>query len=409
MKQQHIYQDQPNQNEYKGILLKYLEELTPKIKTMKRNKKTITSGVFMNLHFFSSAFFEEFVFKGLGWLIDLKMKKYLHYCFLASILLVSGMDNPRAQSSGPSRLFRVHEDNDFLNLRGNGTDQAYTNGIRFDQFYTKKHPSRFFIDRWMPVAGDSSINVFGWGLTQKMFTPNDISKTYHQPDDYEYAGALFVTHSLFSYNQSKKYNIQTEIILGIRGPASLARATQTLLHNLINYQKPMGWDNQLKTSPLINISITAEKQLLSLGNFIEFNGGAQLSAGSLLQAFQFYPLIRIGKMAPYFDGFMSQYSTNRSDKKGKRSQFYLLFKPKTTFVGRNALVHGEKMKADIADENGVTVPSSRRVRHRLTEIEYGAVFARGNFSIAYTQTHSTEYNKGLYRHNVGNVSLFFSH
>ena len=337
------------------------------------------------------------------------MKKILHYYYLASILLASGTDNLGAQSNGPSRLFRVYEDNDFLNLRGNGTDRAYTNGIRFDQFYTKKNPSRFFIDRWMPVAGDSSINVFGWGLTQKMVTPNDISKTYDQPDDYAYAGALYVTHTLFSYNKSKKYNFQTEIILGIRGPASLARETQTLLHSLINYQKPMGWDNQLKTLPLINLNFTAEKQLLSLGNFIEFNGGAQLAAGSLLQAFQFYPMIRLGKMAPYFDGFMGQYSTNRSGKKGQRSQFYLLFKPKTSFVLRNALLHGEKMNAVMPDGNGVTDASNRRVRHRLTEIEYGAVFAHGNFSIAYTQTHSTEYNKGLYHHNVGNISLFFSH
>jgi lipid A 3-O-deacylase len=375
---------------------------------MKRNKKIFAIGACMNMPVFSSAFFEKCIVKGLGRLSDLKMKAYLHYFLLASTLLVSGMDNLRAQSSGPSRLFRVYEDNDFLNIRGKGTDQAYSNGIRFDQFFTKKHPSRFFIDKWMPVAGDSSINVFGWGLMQKMVTPSDISKTFHQPNDYAYAGALFVTHTLFSYNQVKKYNLQTEIILGIRGTTSLARETQTVIHKLINYQKPMGWDHQLKTLPFVNINFTAEKQLLGYGNFIELNGGAQLAAGNMLQAFGFYPMIRIGKMAPYFNGFLGQYSTNRSAKKGKKSQLYLLFKPKTTFVFRNALMHGKKMNADRQDENGLRETSNRRVRHRLTEIEYGAVFAHGNFSIACTQTHSTEYNKGLYHHNVGNISLFFS-
>ena len=337
------------------------------------------------------------------------MKKYLPYCLHVCILVISGINNLQAQSREPSRLFRVYEDNDFLNIRGKGTDQAYTNGIRFDQFYIKKHASRLFIDRWMPTAGDSSINVFGWGLMQKMVTPGDISKTYDQPDDYAYAGALFVTHSLFSYNKSKKYSLQTEIVLGIRGPAALAKETQIAVHKFMNYQKPMGWDNQLKTLPLINISFVAEKQLLSYGNFIELNGGAQLAAGNMLQAIGFYPMIRIGKMAPYFNGFIGQYSTNRSEKKGKRSQFYLLFKPKTTFVFRNALMHGERMNTDKPDDNGLRETSNHRIRHRLTEIEYGAVFAHGHFSIAYTQTHSTEYNKGLYHHNIGNVSLFFSH
>jgi lipid A 3-O-deacylase len=336
------------------------------------------------------------------------MKKHLYNILLPGLLFVAGTGNLRAQFNGPSRLFRISEDNDFLNLRGNGTDKAYSNGLRLDQFYTKKHPSRFFIDRWMFKAGDSSLNVFGWGLVQKIFTPNDISRTYDQADDYKYAGALYITHTLFSYNPIKKYNLQTEIIVGIRGPASLAKEMQILIHRLIDYQKPMGWNNQLKTLPLININFTAEKQLLGFGNFVELSGGAQLAAGSLLQAAQVYPLIRIGKMAPYFNGFMGQYSTSRLNKKGKRSQFYAFLKPKTTFVLRNALIKGKHTDDAIPDVNTSTL-SNRRVSHRLSEIEYGAVFAHRNFGIAYTQTHSTEYNRGLYHHNFGNISLFFSH
>ena len=337
------------------------------------------------------------------------MKKYLPCCLLVGIMVLSGINKLLAQSGEPTRIFRLYEDNDILNIRGNGSDRSYTNGLRFDLFYTKKHPSRFFIDRWLPGAGDNSVDLFGWGIMQKMVTPNDLSKTENQPNDYQYAGVLYLTHTLFSYNPSRKYSFQTEIALGIRGPASLARETQTLVHKLTNLQEPMGWDNQLETKPLANISFTAEKQLLRFGNFIELNGGAQLAAGNMLQAIGFYPMIRIGKMTPYFDGFMSQYSTDRSAKKGKRSQFYLLFKPVTTFVLRNALMHGESMSADKPDRDGSTETSNRRVRHRLSEIEYGAVFTHGKFGISYTQTHSTEYNKGLYHHNVGNISLFLSY
>src|SRR3954468_2694061 len=81
--------------------------------------------------------------------------------------------NAAAQSTGPHSMFRIYEDDDFLNITGNGTDNAYTNGLRFDLFYIKQKPSRFFIDHLMPKAGSSSINVFGWNVTQLMFTPNN--------------------------------------------------------------------------------------------------------------------------------------------------------------------------------------------------------------------------------------------
>src|SRR5882672_9811239 len=104
-----------------------------------------------------------------------------------------------AQSSDnvSTHMFRLYEDNDFMNIRGKGTDNSYTNGTRFDFFYTKRKQSRFFIDRLMPKAGDSSINIFSWSLAQLMVTPNDISITQYQPNDYPYAGALFTAHSLY--------------------------------------------------------------------------------------------------------------------------------------------------------------------------------------------------------------------
>ncbi len=334
------------------------------------------------------------------------MKRNLHFISLAFLLLAPGAGGLQAQSGNNTRLFRVYEDNDFLNIKGNGTDNAYTNGTRFDLFYSKKHPSRSLIERLLPRAGDSSVTLFGWSLMQIMVTPNDISKTYDQPDDYPYCGALFATHSLYSYNAKKHYSFQTELVAGIRGPASFAEQSQKAIHGLINYQKPMGWQNQLSSSPLVNINFTAEKKLLGLTRFAELIGGAKLSGGSMLDAFTFYPLVRIGKMNPYFDGYFSQYSS--SGGKGKKTQFYLFFQPKTSFVLRNALVHGDKPHAEAPPLDSIPESSVRRIRHRLEDISFGGVFSHKNFSIAYTQTHSTEYNKGLYHHNVGNISLYFS-
>ena len=167
------------------------------------------------------------------------MKQFLRFIYF-TIFFWAGYNRIYAQSSDQDATYmiRIYEDNDCLNIPGNKrTDDSYTNGTRLDFFYTKKNPLRLFIDRMIPKAGDSSTNTFGWSLTQLMVTPNDISITQFQPDDYPYAGALFITHSLYSYNAAKKYGFQTELVLGIRGPASLARETQTLIHSLLQFQK----------------------------------------------------------------------------------------------------------------------------------------------------------------------------
>jgi hypothetical protein len=334
------------------------------------------------------------------------MKKNTSLVAIFSLFLaVSGFAQP---SSEPTRLFRVYEDNDFLNITGHGTDDSYTNGTRLDLFFTKQHPSHFLLDRVMPHAGDSSVNVFGYGVMQLMVTPNDLSKVYDQPNDYPYSGALVATHTLYSYNPKKTYAVLTELVAGIRGPAALAKQAQTLIHSWINYQKPMGWRNQLGFSPLVNINVTTEKKFIGWRNYAELMGGAQLSGGSMLDAFTFYPYLRIGKLTPYFDGYFSQYTgINTPQHRHNKTQYYAFLRPRTSFVLLNAMVHGDKPDAILAPGEEETA-SIRRIRHRLENIDFGGVLARGRFSIAYTQTHSTEYNKGLYHHNVGNISLYFS-
>ena len=170
-----------------------------------------------------------------------------------------------AESKEPTKLFRLFEDDDYFNIRGKGTDRSYSDGTRLDFFYEKKNKSRFFLDKLMPNAGDSSRNIYGWSVMQIMVTPSKISAKEYLPNDYAYAGALFAMHSLYSYNAQKKYSLQTEFLAGVRGPESFAEQVQTGVHRLINYKKPKGWDNQLRTMPLLNMHFAAEKQFLSVG------------------------------------------------------------------------------------------------------------------------------------------------
>ncbi|WP_285545781.1 lipid A-modifier LpxR family protein [Dyadobacter frigoris] len=222
-----------------------------------------------------------------------------------------------------------------------------------------------------------------------------------------YSGALFITHSLSSYNKDKKYNFQTELVAGIRGPASFARQTQVWIHHVIHDETPMGWQNQCNSKALLNANFIAEKQLTGIKQFAEIIAGAQISAGTMTNSITIYPLIRIGKMNPYFNGFFSQFSTVSASGTKRKMQFYFFIKPKLTLLASNAIMHGGIQRKTELERK--TEPAfSSNINHFIAEMDFGTVLSIDNFSISYTQKPSTAYNKGLYSHNVGNISLYFS-
>jgi len=333
------------------------------------------------------------------------------------------------QPDTPTHLFRIYEDDDFINIWGQGTDNAYTNGTRLDYFYNLQHPSRFFIDKALPKAGTGSVNTYGWGVVQLMYTPDDLTSSAYNPHDYPYSGALFASHTLFSYNPIKKYSFQSELVLGVIGPAALAGPTQRLVHGWEGFDIPRGWGHQFSNDLLLNINVTAEKQLAQAGNALEIIGGAQVSAGTMQNSLTLYPLIRFGNMTGYFDGFLSQYTSIGSNRQGKRKgQFYFFVKPAAQLILTNALVQGgvfthnpnlhagdgkppdttggrTSTTAEPPPPAVLPYPPINKLEASLT---YGAVFNSGNFSLSLSQITSSAQLKGLYCHQTGNISLYFS-
>lgn len=317
-----------------------------------------------------------------------------------------------AQEDTPGHMLRIYEDNDFINLLNVGSDDAYTNGTRIDLFYTKKHPRS--LDRFLPTAGQGSIDTYGWGIMQLMFTPNDLTKSAYQPNDYPWSGALIATHTLYSYNPVKKFDWQTELVAGVIGPASLAAGSQALIHRIIDYYPPMGWSHQFRNDLLANVNMTAEKQLASWGNGLEVIGGSQIFLGTMLNGMAFYPLIRIGKMTPYFQGFMSQYSSPGTDGRNRRIkkwQTYFILKPQAQLIFTNALLEGglftgnPNLREDQKDDK--PPPPYHGLERWVYSLTYGAVVSSGNFGVSFTQNNSSASMKGLYCHEVGNISLYF--
>jgi hypothetical protein len=350
------------------------------------------------------------------------LKTYLLSFFILLLAGVNSRIDAQEQTASPTRLLRIYEDNDFMNVRGQNTDDAYTAGTRIELFYTKSHPSRFFPDRVLPKAGDSSVNVFGWGVMQLIYTPDDIGNPDYQPNDYPWSGVLAATHTLYSYNPQKKYNFQTELVLGVVGPAALAGPTQKLIHTIMQFEQPQGWDHQFRNALLLNINFTVEKELVTLGRHVEVIGGSGIDIGSMQNSIAVYPLIRIGKLAPYFNGFFSQY-TGAGSKRKNKLQAYFVLRPQTQLVFSNASLQGGLFSTNpnLKGGKGVSttgVPPQNAVTetpqpyHDLRcvnySISYGAVLSAGNLGVSFTQTTASSELKGLYSHDVENLSVYFA-
>lgn len=328
-------------------------------------------------------------------------------------------DDRRASDTTLHWLFRIYEDNDFFNIRGKGTDDAYTNGTRLDYFYQPRHSPKGFINRAMPKAGDSSMNVYGWGVMQLMYTPDSLTDPSYQPNDYPWSAALVATHTLYSYNPVKKYDFQTELELGVIGPAAFGQQGQSLIHRMIHYLKPMGWSHQFRNDVLANINFTSEKQFAGNGSSVEFSGGGRVSAGTMMNSLALYPMLRLGKMNPYYQGFFRQVaSAGRNSHNKKNWQLYLVCRPEVQFIFTEAVLQGGMFTTNpnLTENSSPAKPQQQPparpqpyhpIENVVWDSNFAAVASIGDFSISFNQNSSTAMMKGLYWHEYGNISLYF--
>lgn len=357
------------------------------------------------------------------------MRCWLSSLFCSVCLTVSSLAQTAASQDSVSHMVRFYEDDDFINIWFDGSDDAYTNGTRIDYFYQSDHRSHFFLDRWMPGAGEGSTDIYAWSAMQVMYTPYDIIDPNYQPNDYPWSGALVGSHTRYSYHPEKHFDLQTELVAGVIGPAALARLTQSLVHRAIQYYNPEGWNHQFRNDLLLNVNFTAEKQLATLGSVVNIIGGGQLYAGTMQNGASLYPLILIGKMNPYFQGLFSQYSSPGRENGRRRTQLYFFIKPELQFYLSNALLQGGvfttnpnlQLISDSAKAAATASPSTSQdstvsikatpyhpLQTWVPTFSYGVNASWGRWGISFSQIISAATLRGLYCHNYGNLSLFFS-
>lgn len=163
------------------------------------------------------------------------------------------------------------------NDRFTDTDQNYTNGVAFmavshdivgklkpeclpapvrlqAQLITLLNPG-FWVDAENPAHTQNVVVKFG----QSMFTPKDPARTDLILDDRPYAGLLYVGMSWNRRQHAPQSNSEIldtrELTLGVIGPLAFAQQTQNLVHDVIGVDRFLGWQNQLKNEPALQLAM----------------------------------------------------------------------------------------------------------------------------------------------------------
>ena len=139
-----------------------------------------------------------------------------------------------------------------------GQDRNYTFGYLFAWRSASHTPPS-----WMQGLSDRPSLLFPgesmrWGLAfgQKAWTPANTMLRNPDPTDRPYAAWLYGSIELVSYSQNAFGSL--ELQLGVVGPSALGEQVQNNVHDMLNIQRAMGWDYQLKDEPGVNLVATRQ-------------------------------------------------------------------------------------------------------------------------------------------------------
>lgn len=175
---------------------------------------------------------------------------------LAALPAVAG--TPPARPADPHGTYVFLLENDSFS----GRDRFYTSGFLFAWGSPSYNPPD-----WLAALTDRSGLLFPvggtarWGLAfgQKKFTPEDTLARDPDPSDRPYAGWLYGAVTLTSYTPREFGSLELQI--GMVGPAALGEQVQNNTHDLLNIDRALGWDAQIKDEPGLNLVLNRQWRL----------------------------------------------------------------------------------------------------------------------------------------------------
>lgn len=218
--------------------------------------------------------------------------RHLQYARRAALVVALLLSGPGARAAadvtdetatrdGPAPEARngyltFYLDNDLFG----GTDRNYTNGARLSWISEGRPllripPLQRYLEGQVKgeaglfsrLSGFRAANVregslelnYGLSLTQLMFTPEDLTSPTQPVGERRYAGWLGLGFSVHARDDQALNT--AELILGTTGPNSLAKEAQDLVHDLRDFDKFEGWDDQIPNEVTVDLAFTQKRRI----------------------------------------------------------------------------------------------------------------------------------------------------
>jgi hypothetical protein len=256
-----------------------------------------------------------------------------------------------ATRSGKAYAFYIENDSRFIG--GPGSDQAYSNGLKFAYIFAEDHLPRWSSDfsdafSFINKAALNSKANYGISVGHQLYTPNDTVSKILLNSDRPYASWLYLGFAMSLQSEFSEQFVEFDI--GMIGPSALGKNIQNGFHNLIHEPEADGWNNGLHDEPTLQIFYQRRNifQKEQYWDIIPFYGA---SFGNVKIGTHAGGVFRVGTHLP--DNFgSSRPSSNDGDSfisptkasQNKIKSYYLFSGLRGNLLARNIFLDGNSLE-----------------------------------------------------------------
>jgi len=156
----------------------------------------------------------------------------------------------------------LYIENDSRILKPNHkTDRHYTHGTKLVYLTQPKWQWLEDFSQWHFTDADQPVDTaVGFFLGQNIYTPDHVDEpAKRNDDDMVYAGWLYT--GMFAQRATDDLLDHLELNVGVIGPSSKAEQVQKEIHELLNSDEPIGWDDQLGDELAVDLSFMRKQRL----------------------------------------------------------------------------------------------------------------------------------------------------
>lgn len=292
-----------------------------------------------------------------------------------------------------------------------GKDGGYTNGIGYSWGYG---PYSDFAETsapsWLVGIGEFMFidpntqreKAVSYSIFQMMQTPEDIEAESLIENDLPYAGLLGWRGTLYAWDRDVAD--QFSLIIGMLGPASLAKDTQKAVHHITGSDKPRGWDNQLHNEVVFSLagqrSWRFDMSQENGGIGMDFLTFASVNAGTFRSDLAMSGMVRLGSgLEETFPAVSILPGRGINPLAGAEDDhFYMFLGAQAQYVLNDVFVNGNTFRAS----HSVTL------KHEIYTVSTGAVWNWERwgmiFSVAET---SSNFEERSGRGRFGSLSVSY--